>query len=73
MRGTPERFDDRPDLPPAELPDREEWDYPEDGVGAIPAGVKLRCERCTATFVLLRGPAIACPHCGVSLEARPGA
>ena len=67
---TPERWDDRPELPPAEYPTREEYDYPPDGVGALPEGVEIRCERCTATFRLIRGPLVSCPHCGVSLEAR---
>jgi hypothetical protein len=63
-----DRFDDRPDLPPAEYPTRDE--YAPDGVGALPAGVKLRCEPCGKTFTLHRGPAVCCPHCGVCLEVQ---
>jgi hypothetical protein len=64
----PDRFSERYDPEPEPGPTRDEYDYPADGVGALPAGVTIRCERCTATFELRAGPLICCPHCGCSLE-----
>jgi hypothetical protein len=77
MRDLEDRFSEQYDPSPAEYPSPveyadppAEYDYPPDGVGALPAGVRIRCEPCGATFTLYRGPAICCPHCGCSLEAR---
>jgi hypothetical protein len=44
-------------------------DYPPDGVGAIPAGVRIRCEPCMRIFVLRGGGPISCPYCGAVLAA----
>ena len=72
MTAYSERFDDYPDLPPAEPPVPAEYheNYPPDSV-AIPAGTRICCPTCTAIFVLRAGSAKSCPHCEVSLEARP--
>jgi hypothetical protein len=66
----PERFSEQYDPEPEPGPTRDEYDYPPDGVGALPAGVRIRCQPCGKAFRLIRGPLVSCPHCGCSLEAR---